>query len=126
MTTSQPRDHKTFLQDLRLALLLMRDADSPTYLKLLPLLAVLYVIFPEGWLGFPLSLPLATPIDDVAVLYAIVKTMARLAPPDLVAKYNGKRQSSVVEGRYEVLDDEEELDIDSDIYINPELLKDDE
>ena len=68
--TDTINENKGVMNDMRLAWQLLRDKESPIYLKLLPLVAGLYFIFPEAFLGGPL---LMTPIDDVAVLYARVK-----------------------------------------------------
>lgn len=127
MARNDPTQAKSFLRDLRLAMMLMRDAAAPFHLKLLPLFAVLYLIFPEGFAAAPFSLPLATPIDDIAVFYAVIKAMVRLAPPELLAKYEGKKsQASVVEGNFEMVEEEDEFDdTANNIFINPQILKED-
>ena len=114
--------NQNILNDLKLVFNLMRDPQSPKYLKFLPLLGVLYFIFPEGFAAPPFSFLLASPIDDVAVFYAIFRAMVNLAPAHLVAKYRDGIEGDVVDAEYRVAD-EDDVDIENDIYINPDKLK---
>lgn len=90
--------------EIKLAWKLLRDPESPIYLMALPILAGLYFIVPEWFVGGPL---LVTPIDDVAVLYAALKGIKALAPPHLVAKYTGDTSLNYVDGEYEVIESDD-------------------
>ncbi len=116
-TTSSENSGGVF-GDMRLAWQLMRDPESPFYLKLLPLLAIVYFIAPEYFVAWPL----ATPIDDVAVFYAALKGIVNLAPPHLVAKYTGDPSLNYVDGEYEMVEDMDsaEKTLNEEIVINPD------
>ena len=109
-------DGSTLFSDMKLAWNLLRDPESPKYLLALPLLAGLYFLMPEGFAAWPL----ATPLDDVAVFYAALKGVLRMAPPHLVAKYTGDPSLNYVDGDYEIVDDVQEKDLDEEIVINPD------
>ncbi len=119
MDETTSTDNGGILSEMRLAWQLMRDPESPFYLKLLPLLAIVYFVAPEYFVAWPL----ATPIDDVAVFYAALKGIVNLAPPHLVAKYTGDPALNYVDGEYEVVegnDDSAEKTLSEDIIINPD------
>ncbi len=122
-----PEENKSIAQELNLAWKLIRDPDTPIYLKLLPVAAAAYFFFPEFFIGGPL---LVTPVDDVAVLYAALHGLIGLAPADVVARYTGEgAQLNYVDGEYAVLDedmasdgstDSAEKSLADDIVINPD------
>ena len=89
--------------DIKLAWQLLRDPESPMYLMALPILAVAYFFVPEWFVGGPF---LATPIDDIAILYAALKGIVALSPPHLVAKYTGDASLNYVDGEYEVIEND--------------------
>lgn len=69
----------------RLVYHLLRDPEVPFYLKLLPLAAVAYVIFP-----FDLSpdlVPVLGQMDDLMALLVGAKVFVEMAPPHVVERY---------------------------------------
>jgi uncharacterized membrane protein YkvA (DUF1232 family) len=120
-------DFGSFWQQLYLAWQLWRDPETPFFLKLLPLGAVLYWLFPLEGMAFPI---LATPLDDVAVMFVALKTFINLAPPHLVARYTNPDGAQIVEGEYERLDENDPipphkqgLSLEDDIVLNPDKWK---
>lgn len=115
-------DYGNIWQQLQLAWRLWRDRETPFFLKLLPLGAVLYWLFPLEGLGLPI---LATPIDDVAVLYVALTAFINLAPPALVARHRATLQPTVVEGEWAPADDpipahKVDADLGEAIVLNPD------
>jgi uncharacterized membrane protein YkvA (DUF1232 family) len=55
-------------------------------LKLIPLIAILYVISPIDFIP-ELLLPILGYMDDVAVLFLAFKIFVRLSPQDVVAEH---------------------------------------
>lgn len=75
----------------RLVYYLVRDPDVPFYLKLLPLAAVAYVIFP-----FDLSpdlVPVLGQMDDLMALLVGAKVFVEMAPPHVVERYTAVRHA---------------------------------
>lgn len=70
----------------RLVYYLMRDRDVPAYLKLLPMAAIAYVIFPADFL--PDLVPVFGQIDDLMALLVGAKVFVELAPPHVVERYH--------------------------------------
>lgn len=68
-------------QQTRLVLYLLRDSEVPFYLKLLPLLTVIYVLAP-----FPFDL-LPGGFDDATVLLVGAKVFIEMAPQHVVMKH---------------------------------------
>ena len=106
----------SIFSDMKLAWQLLRDPESPWYLKAFPMLALLYFFVPEGVIAWPLM----TPIDDVAVFYAALKGIVNLAPPHLVSKYTGDPSLNYVDGEYEVIEEDEDKTLDDSIVIDPD------
>ncbi len=98
-------ENKGIMQEALLAWKIIRDSDTPFYLKLLPVAAIAYFFFPEVFVGGPL---LVTPIDDVAVMFAAMKGVISLAPADVVAKYTGEQSLNYVDGEYSIIDEVDE------------------
>lgn len=126
----------------RLAWHLIRSPEVPLYLKVLPVLAVIYVLLPTDFL--PDVFPVIGQLDDITALIVGAKVFIELAPPEVVARYvqsirgtgtpapaadeagapsdgveqGGDSESEegsleetiVIEGDYDVLDDEKEKD----------------
>lgn len=112
-SNSDSADIGNIWQQLQLVWQLIRDPETPTYLKLLPIGAVIYWIFPLEGLGIPV---LATPLDDIAILYAAVRGFINMAPPHLVARYTNQiGATNIVEG--ELVNDK---DLDESIVIDPD------
>lgn len=72
-------------RQLRLVWHLIRSPEVPIYLKLLPLLAVLYVLIPTDLL--PDVFPFVGQLDDLTALLVGAKVFIELAPQDVVARH---------------------------------------
>lgn len=86
---------------LRLAWRLFREPRVPVLLKAIPLLGVLYLLWPVDVL--PDVLPLLGQLDDLGVLLLAVLIFIRACPPDLVEAI--RREMSTVSARYWVHED---------------------
>lgn len=86
---------------IRLVFALIRDPEVPIYLKLLPVAAVLYVLFPLDFA--PDVYPVLGQLDDLTALLVGAKVFIELAPPHVVARHlSGFSESK---GAAEVNDD---------------------
>ena len=72
-------------QDVQLAWNLFRDPRVPTYMKGVPLLAILYVISPFDLI--PGIIPILGQLDDLALLVLGVKLFLNLVPEELVREH---------------------------------------
>ncbi len=86
------------LQQIKLVYYLVRDRDVPLYLKVLPFLGVLYVLFPLDIITD--FIPVLGQIDDLMILTIGAKVFIELAPSHVVAKYMDQMrgQTTIVEG----------------------------
>jgi uncharacterized membrane protein YkvA (DUF1232 family) len=75
-------------QQAKLVVQLMTDRNVPIYLKLLPVAAVGYLIFPFDFL--PDVIPGLGQLDDITILLIGAKVFIELAPDDIVSKYLGR------------------------------------
>ena len=82
---NQPGFWAELWQQVRLVYYLMRDRDVPIYLKLLPFLALGYLIFPID--ALPDIAPFVGQLDDLTVLLIGAKVFIELAPQPVVARY---------------------------------------
>lgn len=111
----------------RLAWYLIRSPEVPLYLKLLPALAVIYVLLPTDFI--PDVFPVIGQLDDLTALLVGAKVFIELAPQDVVARYiQAARQNApavspendfgdqnpaadenliVIEGDFDVVDEDE-------------------
>jgi uncharacterized membrane protein YkvA (DUF1232 family) len=69
----------------RLAWYLIRSPEVPLYLKLLPALAIIYVLLPTDFL--PDVFPVIGQLDDITALLVGAKVFIELAPQEVVAHY---------------------------------------
>jgi len=69
---------RTLLTHLRLAIRLMRDPSVPVLMKLLPMLTVLYVVFPLDFV--PDVLPVIGQLDDLGIVLLGVGTFVGICP----------------------------------------------
>ena len=113
----------------RLAWYLVRSPDVPLYLKVLPALAVIYVLLPTDLI--PDVFPVIGQLDDITALLVGAKVFIELAPQNVVSRYmQSVRQNSapaasddndsaeqiqddpdnlvVIEGDYDVVEDKNE------------------
>jgi len=89
-TTLAPRENKTgFIQELwqqaRLIYRLFLDPEVPIYIKLLPVAAVAYLLFPFDFL--PDVIPGLGQLDDITILVVGAKMFIELAPQHIVDRY---------------------------------------
>jgi len=108
---------------IRLVFSLLRDPEVPIYLKLLPLAAVVYVLFPIDFA--PDFYPVLGQLDDLTALLVGAKVFVELAPPGAVARhmaeitgagYGGKsedeedalKEAIIIDAEHELVDDDEE------------------
>ena len=110
----------------RLVWYLLRSPEVPLYLKILPALAVIYVIVPTDLI--PDVFPVIGQLDDITALLVGAKIFIELAPQETVARYiqafrmqaasseevgEGNRRSGIapedsiiIDGDYEIVEDE--------------------
>lgn len=81
----EPGFWREIWQQVRLVVYLLRDPEVPFYLKLLPLAALLYVLFPFDLL--PDLVPILGQVDDLTAVLVSSKVFIEMAPPALVAHY---------------------------------------
>jgi len=74
----------------RLVYHLMRDPEVPFYLKLLPLAAVAYVLFPADLA--PDLVPVLGQMDDLMALLVGAKVFVEMAPSHVVERYTATLQ----------------------------------
>ena len=87
------------LQQIKLVYYLVRDRDVPIYLKVLPFLGVLYVLFPIDIITD--FVPVLGQIDDLMILTIGAKVFIEMAPAQVVAKYMAQMRGegpAIVEG----------------------------
>lgn len=99
-----PSFWKEMWLQLRLVLALVRDPEVPIYLKLLPVAAVLYVIFPLDFA--PDIYPILGQLDDLTALLVGAKVFIEMAPQDVVSRH--QQRLSEESGRREH-DDHDDL-----------------
>lgn len=85
LSSAQPGFFGELWQQARLALALMLDRQVPIYLKVLPLAAVAYLLFPLDFL--PDLVPGLGQLDDLTVLILGAKVFIDMAPQDVVQRY---------------------------------------
>ncbi len=87
-------------QQIRLVFYLIKDRDVPIYLKILPFLGVLYVLFPIDLVTD--FVPVLGQLDDVTLLLIGAKVFIEMSPPQVVARYmdqmRGQNSGAIVEG----------------------------
>lgn len=76
----RPSLMSTLFAELRLAWRLMREPRVPALAKVLPALAVLYVLSPLDFI--PDVVPVLGQIDDIGILLLSVKLFLRMCPQD--------------------------------------------
>lgn len=79
-------------QQAKLVFQLFLDRDVPIYLKILPVAAIAYLLFPVDFL--PDIVPGLGQIDDLTILLLGAKIFIEMAPQDVVNRYLGRISSS--------------------------------
>ncbi|MGD2077125.1 MAG: YkvA family protein [Chloroflexota bacterium] len=100
----------------RLAWYLIRSPEVPLYLKLLPVLAVVYVLLPTDFI--PDVFPVIGQLDDITALLVGAKVFIELAPQDVVAQYiRAARQGAPPAASGEESDGSEQGDVADQVVI---------
>ncbi len=112
--TKEPSFWQEVWEQVRLVYYLILDREVPIYLKIIPLLSFLYLIFPIDLIpDFAVGLG---QFDDLTVLLAGAKVFIELSPNEVVARYIARMRNK---GGYDTLDQpnqsEAELESESDI-----------
>lgn len=88
--------------DLRRIWRLLRDPHTPGWLKLIPLLVVLYILSPIDLLP-DLAIPGIGSLDDLVLLLLALRMLLDLAPREKRNPPSG--QGEVIEATYRVLEE---------------------
>lgn len=87
-------------RQVRLVFYLMKDPEVPIYLKILPLLGILYILFPIDIIAD--VVPVLGQLDDLTLLVIGSKVFIEMAPPQVVARLTaqmrGEATAKIVEG----------------------------
>lgn len=114
-------------EQIRLVYYLLRDPDVPFYLKFLPFLAILYLLWPIDLVTD--IAPVVGQLDDIAILLVGFKVFIELAPPEVTARHLNTIRGKDGYAPLETGQDYDENDTNGPtIIINPgpKSLKDDE
>jgi uncharacterized membrane protein YkvA (DUF1232 family) len=84
---TKPALLRTLFVQLRVALRLMREPSVPLLTRLLPLLAVLYLLFPLDFI--PDILPVLGQLDDLGIIALALELFLKLCPPRAKAFHEG-------------------------------------
>ena len=76
---------KALLYQIRLVWYLIRDPEVPIYVKLIPLVALIYVLIPTDFI--PDVFPVMGQLDDITALLVGGKVFIEMSPPHVVQKY---------------------------------------
>ena len=101
------------VDSVRLVWRLLRDPAVPIYLKLFPLVAILYVVYPFDFL--PDLIPFLGQADDLTALLVGLRVFIAMTPDDVVERH----RSELAAGR------QKEPNLDQRIVIEPEYHIDD-
>ncbi len=100
MFKKNKRSYSGILDQIKLVLKLMRDSDVPTYLKLIPIAVVAYLVSPIDLLPEAVAGPLGFGDDALAVLVGL-DWFIRMVPKSIVARHTGEEDvADVVDGEY--------------------------
>jgi len=99
-------------QQVRLVYYLLRDPEVPFYWKLVPFVAILYLLWPVDFL--PDVFVGLGQLDDLTALLVGAKVFIEMAPPHVVARYMEQIRES--DGFAAAKED----DVDEKIIINPQ------
>lgn len=87
-------------EQIKLVYYLVRDPEVPWYLKALPFLGLVYVLFPIDFITD--FVPVLGQIDDLMVVTIGAKVFIELAPAHVVARYmaqmRGEAAGTIVDG----------------------------
>lgn len=109
-------------QQMRLVMRLIRDPEVPIYLKIVPFLGFIYLLFPFDLVTD--FIPVIGQLDDLTALIVGGKVFIELAPPAIVARHLRQIRAddgyeTVVEGEVMATAVSPDDDLDNAIIINP-------
>ena len=125
LTTQQkdPGFWREVWQQMRLVVRLLRDPEVPFYLKFVPFVGLLYLVFPFDFVTD--FAPIIGQLDDITALIVGAKVFIELAPPAVVARhlheirvadgYESVVEGEVVSSRATAVSD----NLDDIIILNP-------
>ena len=108
---------REIIHQVRLVYWLMRDPEVPFYLKLIPFIGVVYLLFPFDFV--PDMLVGLGQLDDLTILLIGSKTFIELAPPHIVEKH--RRAIRLSDGYDEVEAISDSIVIDSEHQVIVEM-----
>ena len=100
----------SLINRLRLVVRLLRDSRVPLYLKIVPFLSLIYIVFPIDLV--PDLVPVLGQVDDLGIFVLAIEAFIMLSPQDVVQEHladieaggtsTGKRSSrdSVIDGEW--------------------------
>lgn len=91
----EPGFWKDLWNQIRLIGYLVKDPDVPLYLKLLPALAIVYVLIPLDFL--PDFVAGLGQVDDLTALFVASKVFVDLSPQHIVAQYRERLRQQFVD-----------------------------
>ncbi|MCX6018335.1 MAG: YkvA family protein [Chloroflexi bacterium] len=83
---------KNLINHARLVLRLMSDPRVPIYLKALPVVALVYLVWPIDFL--PDFMPILGQLDDLAAVLVGIETFIALCPQEIVAQIRAELNGS--------------------------------
>lgn len=87
-------------RQVRLVFYLLKDREVPIYLKVLPVIGILYTLFPIDIITD--FVPVLGQLDDLTILLIGAKVFIEMAPPQVVARYmaqmRGDPSTIVIDG----------------------------
>jgi uncharacterized membrane protein YkvA (DUF1232 family) len=84
---------------IKLVWYLMRDREVPVYLKILPVLAIIYTLVPTDLV--PDLFPFIGQLDDITALLVGGKVFIELSPPHVVARYLKGMHAAAMSGSHQ-------------------------
>lgn len=91
----------------RLALRLFADRRVPIFVKLVPLLAIVYLLWPIDLIP-DLPVPILGQLDDLAILLIALRFFVELSPEEVVSELQDGSAKDAISATYRTVDDEEE------------------
>lgn len=128
LTTQQkdPGFWREVWHQMRLVLRLIRDPEVPFYLKFVPFLGFVYLLFPFDFVTD--FAPIIGQLDDITALIVGAKVFIELAPPAAVARHLREIRAAdgyetIVEGEVTAVtpDTAVDPDLDNAIILNPDM-----
>lgn len=108
-------------QQVRLVFYLIKDREVPIYLKVLPLLGILYTLFPIDIITD--VIPVLGQLDDLTILLIGAKVFIEMSPPQVVARYmaqmRGETGATIVDGTATEVTPDTKLLIEGEVIEDP-------